>query len=133
MPKHSSSLMNVFARCKPCERINNASVRFHISMGHENVRFNARAYIEIIYLHGKPALNIVDKATRFSAARFLTRVSTDSVWEALIMCWSSVYTGRPQNIMVDEGSQFRKLFSEFSVLHEVNLEKSYVQSHREIP
>ena len=130
--KTFKQLTDIVARCEPCQRIHNAPVRFRVSMGHENVRFNARAYIDIMYLDGKPVLHIVDEATRFSAARFLTRVSTDSVWEALIMCWSSVYTGLPHNIMVDEGSQFRKLFAELSVLHEVNLEKSGVQSHHSL-
>ena len=80
----------------------------------------------------RAVLHIVDEATRFSAARFLTKVSTENVWDAILLCWSSVYTGLPQNIMVDEGSQFRNLFAELTALHEVNLEKSGIQSHNSI-
>ena len=130
--KTFKQLTDIVSRCEPCQRIHNAPVRFRVSMGHENVRFNARAYIDIMYLDGKPVLHIVDEATRFSAAKFLTKVSTDSVWEAMIMCWSSVYTGLPHNIMVDEGSQYRKIFAELSALHDVNLEKSGVQSHHSL-
>ena len=95
-------------------------------MSHEDIRFNAHAYIGIMYLDGKPVLHIVDEETRLSAARLLTKVKTDAVWEALIIFWSSVYTGLPHSIMVDEGSQFHKQFAELAVLHGVKLEKSVV-------
>jgi len=91
-----------------------------------------QAYIDIMYLEGRPVLHIVDAATRFSAARFLTKVSTESVWEAIIMCWSSVYTGLPHCIRVDEGTQFRKIFAELSALHDVEIKKSGIQSHNSL-
>ena len=125
-------IRDIVARCEPCQRIHNAPVRFRVSIGHEHVRFNARAYIDIMYLDGKPVLHIVDEATRFSAARFLPKVSTDAVWDSLILCWSSVYTGLPHHVMVDEGSQFRKIFAELSALHDVKLEQSGVQSHHSL-
>ena len=79
-----------------------------------------------------PSFHIVDEATRFSAARFLPKVSTDAVWDSLILCWSSVYTGLPHHVMVDEGSQFCKIFAELSALHDVKLEQSGVQSHHSL-
>ena len=99
--KTMEQLEDIVSRCEPCQRIRNAPLRFRVSMGHEDVRFNARAYIDIMYLDGRPVLHIVDEATRFSAARFLPKTTTDAVWEAIIMCWSSVYTGLPHYIMVD--------------------------------
>ena len=88
-------LESIFAKFEPCHIVKSAPSRFRMSIGHENIQFNARAYINIMYLDGKPALHIVDEATRFSAARFLSKISTDAVWEALILCWSSVYAGLP--------------------------------------
>ena len=93
-------------------------------MGHKNVHFNARAYIDIMYLDGRPVLHIFDEANRFSGDRFLTKVFTENVWEVILLCWSSVYTGLPRNTIVDEGSQFRNFFAELTALHKVNLEKS---------
>ena len=130
--KTFKQISEIVSRCEPCQRIHNAPVRFRVTIGHEHVRFNARAYIDIMYLDGKPVLHIVDEATRFSAARFLPRVSTDAVWDSIILCWSSVYTGLPHYIMVDEGSQFRKIFAELAALHDVTLEKSGVQSHHSL-
>ncbi len=127
-----AQLEEIVARCETCQRIKNAPMRFRVSMGHKNVRFNARAYIYIMYLEERPALHIVDEATRFSVARFLPKISTESVWEAILLSWSSVYTELPQHIMVDEGSQFRKVLGELATLHNVNLEKSGIQSHNSI-
>ena len=59
-------------------------------------------------------------------------MSTESVWEAIVLCWSSVYTGLPDNIIVDEGSQFRKTFAELATLHDVNLQKTPVESHNSL-
>ena len=85
-----------------------------------------------MYLDGRPVLHIVDGARRFSAAGFLTKVNTESIWEAIIMCWSSVYTGLPHCVRVDEGSQFRKIFAELSAIHDVQVKRSGVQSHHSL-
>ena len=47
--------------------------------------FNARSYVDIMYLDGRTVINIVDEATSFSTARFLPNVSTDSVWDTIQM------------------------------------------------
>ena len=48
-------------------------------MGHENVRFNDRAYVDVMYVGSKPVVHIVDEATRFSAARLLPKMSKDAI------------------------------------------------------
>ena len=102
------TLEKIVAECEPSQRIRNSPLRFRVAMGHENVRFNSRVYIDIMYLDGRPVLHIVDESTRFSAARLLTKMTTDAVWEAIVMCWSSDYTGLPKCIMVDEGGPISK-------------------------
>ena len=49
---------------------------------------------------------------------FSEKVTTDAVWEALVLCWLSVYTGLLNCFRVDEGAQFRKIFAELSALHD---------------
>ena len=85
-----------------------------------------------MYLDGHPVLHMVDEATRFSSARFLPKVSTDAVWDAIVLCWSSVYTGFSYTIAVDEVSQFRKVFAELTAIHDVNVQKSGVESHNSL-
>ena len=77
-------------------------------------------------------LHIVEEASRFSAARCLPKTSFESVWEAIIMCCSCAYTDMPHYRMVDEGSQSRKIFAELISLHEIELEKTCVQSHNSL-
>lgn len=67
-PETLECLKEIVAGCESCQRIRNAPLRFHVTMGHEHVRFNARAYLDILYLEGRPSLRIKDEATRFSAA-----------------------------------------------------------------
>ena len=122
-------LKDIAARCESFQRNCNAPRRFRVKLGQEDVRFNAEAYLDIMYLDGRPFLRIVNFGTLFSAARFLTKVNTESIWEAIIMCWSSVYSSLPHCVRVDEGSQSRKIFAELSVIHQVQVKKSGVQSH----
>ena len=74
------TLEKIAAECEPCQRIRNAPLSFRVAMGHENVRFNSRVYIDIIHLDGLPVLHIVEESTRFSSARFLTKMTTDVMW-----------------------------------------------------
>ena len=61
--------------------------------------------MDLIHIEDNYVLHLVDEATRFSAAKFVgKRVTTEKVWEAIIQCWSSVYTGMPHTIAVDEGT-----------------------------
>ena len=128
-PETLERLKTIVSSCEPCQPIRNAPLRFRVTIGHENQRFNARSYIDVVYLDGRPVLHIIDEATRFSAARFLAKNSTESVWETIVLCWSSVYTGLFDYVMVDEGSQFRKKFAELAKLHDGNLQKTPVESH----
>lgn len=52
--------------------------------------------------------------------------------EALPLCCSSVYTGLPGNIIIDEGSQFRNFFAKLAALHNLNIEKSGIKSHNSL-
>ena len=42
----------------------------------DNYKFNYLVYVDIIYLDGKPVLQVVDLATSFKAARFLRDILT---------------------------------------------------------
>lgn len=85
-----------------------------------------------MYLDGNLGLHIIDEGTRFYAARSLTVVSTDAVWDGIVLCSSIVYTVLLHHTTLDEGSHFRKIFAELSALHEVELEKSGIQPHNSL-
>jgi hypothetical protein len=50
---------------------------------HEDAVFNYEVILDIFYLEGKPVLHVVDAATTFTAAYFLSWISSSHVWEAL--------------------------------------------------
>ena len=57
--KHLEDIKKGF---NPIKRIQNALVRFRVSFLAENVCFNDRIMLEIIYINGKPVLHIIDEA-----------------------------------------------------------------------
>ena len=131
------SLKKIGEECEPCQRIARGPHRFRVSLGNEDTRFNQRVFIDIMYIDGLPILHVIDEATRFSAARFLTKsegtkVSTLNIWQALIECWAAVYTGMPNVITTDSGSQFRDTFIDICALHDVKVQTTGVESHNSL-
>ena len=45
-PETYQNLQEIIRRCDPCQRIANAPLRFRVSMGSENLRFNETLFIE---------------------------------------------------------------------------------------
>ena len=52
-------------------------------MGAENTRFNAKVYIEFMYIEGATVFHIVYDATHFSAAQFVEALAIESVPETI--------------------------------------------------
>ena len=120
------------ARCEPCQKVVNTPSRFKVSMDAENVRFNSRVCIDIMYIDGKPVLHLVDDATHFSAAPFLSKVSTEAMWESILTCWATVYTGLPHKFITDQGSQSQETFAKMAELHGVKVCQTGIQSHNSL-
>ena len=131
-PETLRILEGLAKRCDPCQRIQNAPNRFCVSFGVENVRFNERLLIDIMYLEGKAVLHIVDEGTRFSAARFVSDVSTMTIWKTVITCWATIYTGLPRKILVDQGSQFSDLFISLGAVSNVEVRLTGIESHNSL-
>ncbi|KAI0998880.1 hypothetical protein K3495_g9315 [Podosphaera aphanis] len=51
-------------------------------------------------------IHIVDEATGYQAARFLTNMTASTVWNAFRMCWIDVYLGLPDFVVHDVGTNF---------------------------
>lgn len=59
-----------------------------------------------MYIGSAPVLHIVDEATRFQAARWLSDMSAKHSFEMLRNSWIDVYTGPPDLIVHDAGTNF---------------------------
>ena len=105
-PKSLDKLEYIAKTCEPCQRIRNAPHRFRVTLGAENTRFNSKVYMDFVYIDGQPVLYKVDEATRFPEDPFVSPMTTESVWETILKLWATVYTGIPNKLVFDEGSQF---------------------------
>lgn len=121
-PETLDILRDISKRCDPCQRIRPAPTRFRVSFGTENARFNERIMMDIMYIDSSPVLHIVDEGTRFAVARFLPDMSTKTVWDTLLSCWASIYTGLPNRILVDQGTNLGKSEPFFSLAARANVE-----------
>ena len=94
----------IIRECAVCAK--NASIprRFKLTVGTEDVRFNHIVAVDIVTIEGKQVLHCVDESTHFQAAAFLTNMKSETVWKALVRCWSNVYIGPPDHLRVDQGS-----------------------------
>lgn len=122
----------VESRRDPRQRIRNAPLRFRVSLGTEDVRFNEGVYMDIMFLDGKPALYLVDEATRFSTAGFLQNVTTEDIKDSILLCWSNIYVGLLHTFIVNHGSQFRKTFSDIATMMDVKLQHAGAEAHHSL-
>ena len=60
-----------------------------------------------MYIEKAPVLHMVDDATHFSAAQFVEQLTTESALETIPILWVTVYTGQPNILVFDNGSQFK--------------------------
>lgn len=92
--------------CHHCQMHQNSPGRFKFTLKDEEIEFNASIIIDVLYLNGKPVLQVVDEATAFQAARFLQNMSARNAWDTLRICWIDVYLGPPDQIVHDAGKNF---------------------------
>eukprot|EP00171_Calliarthron_tuberculosum_P004009 IDg4009t1 len=112
-----------------CTRIKPAPTRFRVSFGAEEVRFNERILMDVMYIGMRPILHIVDEGTHFSAARFLNNISTETIWETFMECWATIYTGLPNRILVDQGSSFGAPFVRIAAAGNVEVSSTGIEAH----
>ena len=62
--------------CQYCQKHRKSPGRFKFRLSDDTIDFNHSIYIDVMYINSKPALHVIDEATRFSAARFLRDIST---------------------------------------------------------
>jgi hypothetical protein len=87
--------------CETCAAWDRRPTTFRIR-DIDDVVFNQELLIDIAYLDGLPILHVVDRGTRFSAARFLRKVDAVEVWKTFV----ATYIGHPESILTNQGSVF---------------------------
>lgn len=91
--------------CHQCQMNSTAPRRFKFTLK-DDQEFNYEVIVDVLKLGDKNALHVVDSATGFNAARFLTSMSAKDTFEALRSCWIDVYLGPPDVVTHDSGTNF---------------------------
>ena len=107
-PDTRAVLQDISRNCHACQAYSPAPLSFKVSMPGD-LCFNRSLRLDLFFIndHGKkPALHVVDVATHFQAAVFLPGESAADVWNALLVCWSRLFVGDPEEIVTDQGSLF---------------------------
>ena len=68
--------------CSFCQKHGKSPGRFKFTL-RDDVNFNYSIIVDIMYIDNSPILHVVDKATRFQAARWLSNVSAKHTWDIL--------------------------------------------------
>lgn len=131
-PETETILQDITKRCDPCQRIQNAPHRFRVSFGTPDASFNEGIIIDVMKIDEKKVIHVVDEGKRFSAARFLEDESLSTIWKTLIECWVTIYTGLPNRMLVDQGSNLGPSFVHMAHLQRVDEEHTGRESHRSL-
>jgi hypothetical protein len=91
--------------CHQCQMHEKSPGRFKFSLK-KDFSFNAEVSVDIVQIDGRNVVHVVDTATGFQAARFVSKITAKEVWEAIRLCWIDVYQGPPDQIVHDAGKQF---------------------------
>jgi transposase InsO family protein len=109
-------LATIAAYCRTCQHHapapHSLKVSFSIPAG---VIFNAEVIADVSYLDSRPVLTLVDRDTRYAAAKFLTSTTAEALWEQLQLMWTTTYIGAPDILKVDRGSNFQSAYFQTSL------------------
>ena len=123
------AVQEIVNNCQTCNELASKPMRFRLSIGAENSRFNHVILADIMYIDQKPVLHVIDEATHFSSATFLPRVTSKDVWKALLRTWIYTYMGPPDHLKIDQGSNFvSKEFKGSASVLGINLIEAPVES-----
>jgi transposase InsO family protein len=131
-PETRSMIDDITRACETCATWDRRLTTFRIR-DIDDVVFNQELLIDIAYLDGLPILQVVDRGTRFSAARFLRRVDAVEVWKSFVAAWSATYIGHPESILTDQGSVFlSEAWKEMCRAADISLRHTGTESHNSL-
>ncbi|KAI0991605.1 hypothetical protein K3495_g16582, partial [Podosphaera aphanis] len=94
--------------CRDCQLNANKPLRFKFALRKDN-EFNHTIYVDVVYLEDGPCMHVIDAATAFTAAEWLTGIDkegAEEAWNAIRRCWIDIYIGPPEHIVHDAGKNF---------------------------
>ena len=80
-------------------------------------------------IESEPVLHIVDEAIYFSVPQFVESFTTEPVCKPTLTLLASAYTGLPNILFFDDGSQFRDASVKIYEIHDVEKKSPGTQHH----
>ncbi|THC93999.1 hypothetical protein EYZ11_006508 [Aspergillus tanneri] len=118
--------------CHHCQMKGKSPGRFKFTLK-DDYEFNYSVIIDILYLEGKPVLQVIDAATSFSAARFLKDMSARNAWDTLRACWIDTYQGPPDYVVHDAGKNFTSIeFKQLASSMSIKVKEVPVEAHNSV-
>ncbi|KAJ6050709.1 uncharacterized protein N7446_010818 [Penicillium canescens] len=118
--------------CHNCQMKGKSPGRFKFTLK-DDYEFNYSVIVDILYIEGKPVLQVVDAATSFSAARFLRDMSARNAWDTLRACWIDTYQGPPDYVVHDAGKNFTSTeFKQLASSMSIKIKEAPVEAHNSV-
>ncbi|KAJ5904893.1 uncharacterized protein N7473_001809 [Penicillium subrubescens] len=118
--------------CHHCQMKGRSPGRFKFTLK-DDYEFNYSVIVDILYLEGKPVLQVIDAATSFGAARFLRDMSARNAWDALRACWIDTYQGPPDYVVHDAGKNFTSTeFKQLASSMSIKVKEVPVEAHNSV-
>ncbi|POS84537.1 hypothetical protein EPUL_004867 [Erysiphe pulchra] len=124
--------------CSTCQKHGRSPRRFKFTLRDDTLSFNHTVYIDIIYIksssnqtQSSPVLNVVDEAIGFQAGRWLSNMSSQTVWNALRHCWIDTYSG-PPNFLVHDAVEVHHSIGIVERYH-MPVRRAYECLHEDLP
>lgn len=111
-PDTRKTLSEIAHECRTCQKHSPKPHRYKVTMPpYPDLKFGEELSMDLMWINSEAVLHIVDTATRFSTATFLDDYghSSSGVWNAFIDTWCTVYTGYPNKVRTDFGSNFQSI------------------------
>lgn len=109
-----ADIQSIIDSCAVCNEFAPKSISFRIRHA-DKILFNHRILMDLIWLpswnttdnrNKRPVLPFIDAGAKFNAARFINEQSSTAVWNTFIQCWTTKYVGKPNSMLIDQGSVF---------------------------
>jgi hypothetical protein len=118
--------------CHHCQMKGRSPGRFKFTLK-DDYEFNYSVIVDILYLEGKPVLQVIDAATSFGAARFLRDMSARNAWDTLRACWIDTYQGPPDYVVHDAGKNFTSTeFKQLASSMSIKVKEVPVEAHNSV-
>jgi hypothetical protein len=102
---HREALIVIEKFCHYCQIKSPKPRRFKFTFRND-CESNHKIFVDVLYLIFLPVLQIVDQATSFQEARFLSLIIAHDTWQTLKELWIDIYQSPPNIVIYNTGTNF---------------------------